>query len=82
MHCMFVIWFTVYIGVLVQDCSNPSALAMLLLEVCTKLSIYDCLLLNQGGIFFHIHQDCFSGTLSQIDMFGVDNNMLYENFIA
>ena len=33
-------YFTMYIDGLVQDCSNSSALAMELLQSCTKHSVY------------------------------------------
>ena len=33
--------FAVYMDSLVKDCSNSSALAMELLQFCTKLSIYN-----------------------------------------
>ena len=40
-----------YIDGLVPDCSNSSALAMELLQSCTKPSIYDPIIGSNNGVF-------------------------------
>ena len=43
LYCLYFIWLVdcdLYIDGLVQDCSNSSALAVELLQPCTKTSIY------------------------------------------
>ena len=48
----------VYIDGLVQDCSNSSALAMELLQSCTKPSIWNLFVLHETVVQSHSYYAC------------------------
>ena len=68
-----------HIDGLVQDCSNSSALAMELLQSCTKLSIYSAMYLCISGLselFFFIWQHHMSHWVKS-DIFGIIKSTQY-----